>query len=116
MSARSPVPALLALVLSAAAAFAQCGQPSRDVDVVVAIRDAPPFSAMSPSGFAEGFAIDIWTSVEHDLISDGAMTASEIVLCRSIAEQEAALIDGSVDVVISPLTITAQRMRSYDFS
>jgi len=109
---------LAPLILSLVPTFASasCAVPTRPVDVVVAIRDAPPFSSMSPTGFAEGFAIDIWTSVEHELISEGAMTASEIVLCRTIADQEAALADGSVDVVISPLTITAERMRRYDFS
>ncbi|WP_132693933.1 transporter substrate-binding domain-containing protein [Rhodovulum steppense] len=99
-----------------AASASACDLPIRDVDVVVGIRDAPPFSAMSPTGLAEGFAIDIWTSVEHELIAEGAMSSSEIVLCRSIADQEAALEDGLVDVVISPLTITGPRMQRYDFS
>jgi len=108
--------AVLAFLSQGAAAQSGCGTPKRNVDVVVAIRNAPPFSAFARDGQAEGFAIDIWTSVEHDLLSEGAMTASEIVLCQSIADQEAALKDGSVDVVISPLTITAERMRTYDFA
>ena len=93
-----------------------CALPTRDVDVVVGLREAPPFSSVPPNGLAEGFAVDIWTSVEHELIGEGVMSTSEIVLCPNIAAQEAALKSGDVDVVISPLTITGERMRNYDFS
>ena len=117
-SFRGPTLALAASLLLSflPGALWACAAPSRDVDVVVGLRNAPPFSALTSGGIAEGFAVDIWTSVEHELHDENAITSSEIVLCNTIADQEAALKSGAVDVVISPLTITGERLRRYDFS
>lgn len=97
-------------------AAANCTSANSDADVVVAIRDAAPFTSRASNGFNEGFAIDIWTSIEHVLIDEGLMTNSDIVLCENIADQTQALAAGDIDVVISPLTITASRMELFDFS
>lgn len=104
------------LSLFSTQAAANCTASNSDADVIVAIRDAAPFTSRSSSGLDEGFAIDIWTSIEHHLIDEGLMTNSNIILCDTIADQSRALAAGDIDVVISPLTITAQRMADYDFS
>ncbi|MDW3223309.1 MAG: transporter substrate-binding domain-containing protein [Paracoccaceae bacterium] len=85
-------------------------------DVIVAIRDAPPFTSESHNGLAEGFAVDIWTSIEHELTTSGLMSKSDIITCDGIGDHIRALANGDVDVVISPLTITAERMQEFDFS
>lgn len=106
-------------LISAQSALAACHSTATSEDkpdVVVAIRDAPPFTSRSHSGLNEGFAVDIWTSIEHELTSTGLMRKSEIVICDGIGDHLRALKDGSVDVVISPLTITAERMQDFDFS
>ncbi|MFK7868245.1 MAG: transporter substrate-binding domain-containing protein, partial [Roseobacter sp.] len=104
------------LSLFSTQAAASCTAGNSDADVIVAIRDAAPFTSRSSSGLDEGFAIDIWTSIEHHLIDEGLMTNSNIIVCDTIADQSRALAAGDIDVVISPLTITAQRMADYDFS
>lgn len=104
------------LSLFSTQAAANCTAGNSNADVIVAIRDAAPFTSRSSSGLDEGFAIDIWTSIEHHLIDEGLMTNSNIILCDTIADQSRALAAGDIDVVISPLTITAQRMADYDFS
>nr|MBC6963397.1 cystine transporter subunit [Roseobacter litoralis] len=114
------VPALLVvLVFSPQPAIAACQSVATGADapdVIVAIRDAPPFTARSDSGLAEGFAVDIWTSIEHELTASGLMSKSQIIMCDGIDDHLRALARGDVDVVISPLTITAQRMEGFDFS
>lgn len=110
---------MLLVLLSSQAALASCRATSTGTgkaDVVVAIRDAPPFTARSDSGLVEGFAVDIWTSIEHELIANGLMVKSNIIMCDGIDDHLRALANGDVDVVISPLTITAQRMQDFDFS
>lgn len=116
------------------AAFADCTEPDRDADLIVAIRDAKPFTFVE-DGVRQGLAIDLWNRVARDLYIDleNALTDSEkrvlteaqqqelrrsvaFVTCETIDEQEVAMRDGLVDVVISPFTITAERMRKYDFS
>jgi ABC-type amino acid transport substrate-binding protein len=108
--------ALLLLLVLPARLYASCTSANSDADVVVAIRDAAPFTSRASNGFDEGFAIDIWTSIEHQLIDDGLMSKSDIILCDNIDDQTRALASGDIDVVISPLTITAERMQSFDFS
>ncbi|MEM7491516.1 MAG: transporter substrate-binding domain-containing protein, partial [Pseudomonadota bacterium] len=93
---------------------------------MVAIRQAPPFTFVD-GGLRQGLAVDLWDRVALDLfggsgpagtgLSDGTGdTRVGFILCDSIDEQEAAMAAGVADVVISPLTITAERMESYDFS
>lgn len=88
-----------------------CDAPEGQHDLVVAIRSAEPFTFTGPDGLPRGFAVDLWHSISTDIDKTTAF-----VDCDSIDAQEAALRRGSVDVVISPLTITAERMLTYDFS
>ncbi|WP_299632661.1 ABC transporter substrate-binding protein [uncultured Roseobacter sp.] len=122
LSCLLPMPACIALfvlipaILVPQGASASCQAPDASADVVVAIRNAEPFTSRSPSGLDEGFSVDIWTSIEHELTSNGLMAKSDIILCNSIDDHLRALESGAVDVVISPLTITAERMQGFDFS
>ncbi|WP_300056550.1 transporter substrate-binding domain-containing protein [uncultured Roseobacter sp.] len=97
---------LLAPVLAQA-----CEAPEGAHDLVVAIRSAEPFTYAGPDGLPRGFAVDLWHSISTDIDKTTAF-----VSCDSIDAQEQALRRGDVDVVISPLTITAERMLTYDFS
>ncbi|MBW4706665.1 transporter substrate-binding domain-containing protein [Roseobacter sp. YSTF-M11] len=102
---------LLLLFLLAASPSRACEAPEGDHDLVVAIRSAEPFTYTGPDGMPRGFAVDLWHSVSTDIDRTTAF-----VVCDSIDEQEIGLRGGTIDVVISPLTITADRMRRYDFS
>lgn len=102
---------LCAMALGAAVPTLACEAPEGDHDLVVAIRSAEPFTFMGPDGLPRGFAVDLWHSVSTDIDKTTAF-----VRCNSIDEQESGLRRGDIDVVISPLTITAERMLTYDFS
>lgn len=99
-----------------------CPTERPDGDLVVALRgDAEPFSFFDDNNDPAGFAYDLWKRVERSLqVPDGrgGSTSPDVtfVACNSIDGQEVGLVEGRIDVVIAPLTITARRMQSYDFS
>lgn len=99
------------IALGAVVPAQACEAPEGDHDLVVAFRSAEPFTFMGPDGSPRGFAVDLWHSVSTDIDRTTAF-----VSCNSIDEQENGLRRGAIDVVISPLTITAERMLTYDFS
>ncbi|TVP87384.1 MAG: hypothetical protein EA348_13175 [Pseudomonadaceae bacterium] len=93
---------------------AEC-QRSGDADVAVGIRLSPPFVSEDSIRGLRGLAIDLWRSIEQDLQAQGLMVSSEFVDC-DLRQQLPALADGRLDVVISPLTITAARLERADFT
>ncbi len=97
-------------------AAAQCPPRSPGTDIAIGIRPAVPLIEFDRRGEPRGLAIDIWMLVERELRATGDYGPSEFILCPSIRDQGAALASGALDVVISPLTITAGRMESYAFS
>lgn len=111
-----PATAVLALLIAAGAAEARCPARTPGIDVAVGIRAAAPFVDFDHRGAPQGLAVDVWTIVERELRREGAIGTSEFILCPSIRDQIDALSTGALDVVISPLTITAERMRRIAFS
>lgn len=99
-----------------------CPQVRPDGDIIVAMRDnAEPFSYFDANGDPAGFAYDLWRKVARSLfVLDDAGRSVEpnvtFVACNAIDAQEVGLVSGRIDVVIAPLTITAKRMESYNFS
>lgn len=100
-------------------------------DIIVGLRDeAVPFTDFEPNDTsgafelgreATGFSVALWQRVAATLTVDdgaGATRPAQVVpvRCETIDAQELALIDGRIDVIISPLTITAKRMQDYDLS
>ncbi len=99
-----------------AAAMAQCPARSPGTDIAIGIRPAVPLIEFDRRGEPRGLAIDIWMLVERELRETGQFGPTEFIVCPSIRDQGEALASGALDVVISPLTITAERMESYAFS
>jgi len=114
--------ALICAIASFGGALQACPTDRPDGDIVVALRgDAEPFSYFDETNAPAGFAYDLWKRVERSLqVPDGVggSRAPDVtfVACNSIDGQEVGLVEGRLDVVIAPLTITALRMQSYDFS
>ncbi|MEP1613552.1 MAG: transporter substrate-binding domain-containing protein [Roseobacter sp.] len=113
---------LLSVFGSLSAPVLACPHSRPEGDIVVALRsNAQPFSYFEPSGEPAGFAYDLWRRVERSLsvMDDAGRSVTPqvtFVNCETIDAQEVSLVTGRIDVVISPLTITGERMRSYDFS
>ncbi len=95
---------------------ADCPARSDGVDIAVGIRSAAPFIEFDRRGVAHGLAIDLWSLVERELRVELDVGLTEFIICPSITDQGRALASGALDVVISPLTITAERMQQYAFS
>ena len=102
---------LLGLWFGAPRAEAQCATPAPDADVTVGIRIAKPFIFRDPIRGLTGLSIELWQSVAQDLIEDGEIADYVFVEC-SHHDQMQALTAGSLDVVISPLTITSLRLEN----
>ena len=99
--------------------LADCADPRPETDTAVGIRPAMPFVTFDRHDTPQGLAIQIWDRVRTTLEArgqDGLIGEVEFIDCPSIEDQGAALAEGRLDVVISPLTITAERMEDYDFS
>ena len=131
--ARLVVAVLVALVVAAPASTprAQTAEaepallPLPEV-VRVAVRDAPPFTRFDEAtGEWKGLSIDLWHAVTRRIQLERGLDAApyrtEFVELE-LADTDAALarpprIDGPVvDLIISPLTITAARERVFDFT
>lgn len=112
------VQGLAVLVLGCTLSFsvqAACPQPSPETDVAVGIREAPPFITHDDIRGQRGFAVELWKSIEADLQQQGELGQTEWIRC-SLSDQLVALRSGQLDVVISPLTITAERQAHFPFT
>lgn len=105
----------LAYLLSVSTSlWASCPPRDPGIDVAVGVRIAPPFINPDPILGNAGLAIDLWNSIEATLQAGGHIGSTQLIEC-SLADQLEALSNGQLDVVISPLTITDDRMQNFDF-
>lgn len=104
----------VALFLAAQASAACIGQ-DPEADLKVGIRVSPPFVYIEEIRGLRGLSVDLWKSISEDLEPGRHFKAYEFVECP-LKDQIAALSNGDLDVVISPLTITSERLSSFDFS
>ncbi|HVL22390.1 MAG TPA: transporter substrate-binding domain-containing protein, partial [Amaricoccus sp.] len=112
---RNALPISVALVLLAGTpAFAACLRPP-GVDVAVGVRNAPPFVTDDPIRGRRGLNVEVWSSIERELQATGKIGRAAFVECP-LGDQLRALAAGTIDVVIAPLTITAERMDRFDFT
>jgi ABC-type amino acid transport substrate-binding protein len=94
--------------------FVQCGIPNEN-QLSVAVRDGPPFVFEDENPIPEerqlkGIAIDLWELVADELSIDYQY------VCLSLTDTRKALENGTLDIAISPLTITKEREQQFDFS
>ena len=111
----------VAIALALAAGFGcpaatQDCNPSSDVaDVTIGVRIAPPFIEDDPVRGRRGLTFDLWASIERDLQKAGVIGRTAFVECP-LGAQLKALAEGKLDLVISPLTITAERLEHFEFT
>lgn len=76
----------------------------------VAVRSAPPYIFEHSIRGLEGLSIDLWENVAKTLKLDYRY------VCLDLNSTLAALKVGSIDIAISPLTISRSREQAFDFS
>ena len=109
------IAALLFLGLGVDPADAACLRPGDGVDVAIGVREAPPFIMADPIRGQRGLTFDLWESIERELGEAGLIGRTAFVECP-LGDQLDALASGDLDLVISPLTITAERLERLDFT
>src|SRR5436190_3942794 len=102
---RLAVVALALLATRAPATLADAGRP-----LVVGVFEAAPFATKGPDGRWHGLEVEIFEAA-----------AKELGLSYSFREEArdsllAGVADGSVDVVVAPVAVTAEREKLVDFS
>jgi ABC-type amino acid transport substrate-binding protein len=106
----------LALIsVKATTSWASCQKSGDGIDVAVGLRAAPPFISADSIRGQRGLNFDLWMSIEREFQKSGLIGKTEFVECP-LADQLRALAAGDLDLVISPLTITAERMDLFDFT
>lgn len=106
---------LFALIFLAAAhvpapAFAEGNPASPDRELIVGIKETPPFAMKAGDGGWQGISVELWRKVAADL---------KLRYRFEEVPQLSDLIDGTangrIDVAVSALTVTAARERLVDF-
>lgn len=112
----------LGVLAAPTAAMAACGQPD-DTVTRVAIRPAAPFVEYDPIRGLRGLSVELFESIaieigmspRVDSMPSTRATHYEFVDCP-LGSQLEALGQGDIDLIISPLTITAERLERFDFT
>ncbi len=107
--------ACLLPLLGAVAAMAQSPTPAAsappDRELVVITKEAPPFAMKGADGTWQGISIDLWRHVAEQMhlryrLTDGA----------TVQDLLDATKNGTADVAIAAITVTAARARTVDFT
>jgi ABC-type amino acid transport substrate-binding protein len=85
-------------------------EPAYGDELVVAIKSSPPFSMKDAQGNWSGISYELWEAVARE--SDRPFRLEE----RTLAQMLQGLEDGSVDVAVAALTVTAEREVAFDFT
>ena len=82
-----------------------------DRTLKIGVRDVSPFSVKTNAGTWEGISVELWDNLAADLGWD-----YEWVEYKSVNSLLDALESGSIDVIASSISITAQREERFDFA
>tara|TARA_B100001245_G_scaffold228925_1_gene206766 strand:- start:17707 stop:18837 length:1131 start_codon:yes stop_codon:yes gene_type:complete len=91
--------------------FLQSAYGQQDSNLVIGIKEAPPFVTYTAAGKPAGLSVDFWDLVDNDVPASISYRSF-----NSIPDLVEALRNGEVDLSINPLTVTDQRMAYLDFS
>nr|WP_294523708.1 transporter substrate-binding domain-containing protein [uncultured Rhodopila sp.] len=101
--------AALAIVLLILLAPAQAQPPSRDV--IIGIKEAPPFVIKAPDGTWTGISIELWTRIAEKL---GLRTTFREY--QTVPDLLRATADGTLGASIAAITVTSEREQTVDFT
>lgn len=80
-------------------------------ELIVGIKDTPPFVMKTPNGKWEGISIDLWQR-----IADANKWSYRFVERTTVTELIDGVVAGEFDVAVAALTVTAPRERVLDFT
>ena len=89
--------------------FVSCLTFSQEKKLVVGIKDAPPFVIVDENGIS-GVSIELWDIIAKDLGLEYEFKE------YSLTDLLQRIEDGTVDLSINPLTVTAGRLERFDFT
>lgn len=101
---------LLAHESAPASAQDVSGQPATERELVVGVKENPPFAMKAGDGVWQGISVELWRKVAADLKL--RYRFEEVQQLSDLIEQTA---NGRVDVAVSALTVTSARERLVDF-
>jgi polar amino acid transport system substrate-binding protein len=104
--------ALLTSFNSVQEAYGQSGSevPLVKKNLIVGTKEAPPFSMKDKDGRWNGISIDLWRQIATELnLTYEFLELDQYNLLEGLA-------NGSLDVVVAELTITSERLNSFDFT
>ncbi len=78
--------------------------------VVVGLKMSPPFTMKDSYGNYTGVSIDLWTRIAQDLQINYEFKEYQLIGLLDAIEQH------KVDLCISPLTVTSERLQKFDFT
>lgn len=108
---------LLALAFAAPMRVVACGGTDSPAGILdIGLSDAPPFVILREGTPPGGISVELWRRVEIGLIEEGLIKGSRLVRCDAIKDINIALREGSLDMALSPLTVTTERLQIHDMS
>ncbi|MFQ5874446.1 MAG: transporter substrate-binding domain-containing protein [Dehalococcoidia bacterium] len=78
--------------------------------LIVGTKQAPPFAMKNPDGSWSGISIDLWRAIASELNYSYELRELDL---QGLLDK---VRDGSLDVAVAALTITAERERLFDFT
>jgi len=97
-------------VLSLLYAYAAGAPEAKTKTLIVGTKSTPPFVIRSPSGDYSGISIDLWRRMAEELHYTYRFEE------RDLSELLAGLEDGSLDLAVAAITVTAEREKVIDFT
>lgn len=102
------------ILLLALALFSTIGQlTAQDTlqqELVIGVKETPPFVIQNEDGSYSGLSVDLWNSVANELDVSFRYKSMEL------PELLAGLESNKIDVSINPLTVTSSRVRDFNFT
>jgi len=103
---------LLSLTCAGTAASAQSSSATevKDRELVIGIKDSPPFAMKASDGDWQGISVELWRKVATDL-----KFKYRFVEVPQVSDLIEATADKKIDVAVAALTVTSARERLIDF-
>lgn len=101
---------LLLAIAMVSTCFQLTAQNSLQKELVIGVKETPPFVIQNEDGTYRGVSIDLWNSVAREMNLSYRYKTMELPEILKALEQD------EIDISINPLTVTSNRVRAFNFS